>query len=146
MPPQLNILVNVADPTGAYILFLAGGVLVVFECLRPGTVWVGVAGAVLITISLDALANWYWTWYGLSLLGLALCLGFLGVSRRTLTLRSCSGVAFGLGSAVLIDEGGSPGIHPVAATLGMLFAFSCNWLLWIARRVRLAKRTQISDS
>jgi membrane-bound ClpP family serine protease len=139
MPFQLNTLAGV-DPTSAYALFLAGGVLVIFECLRPGTVFAGIGGAVLITISLDALAKWPWTWYGIVLLGLAACFAFLGVRAASAVPRILSALAFGAGSIWLVPP--PTGVHPAAAGAGILLAFICNWLLWIGGRARLAKRSE----
>ena len=129
---------DLGDPTTAYALVLLGGVLVIVECLRPGIVWAGIAGSVLITVSCAWLSQLQWTWYGIALLAVAFFLGLQGLWRRSAVPGIVSALAFGAGSACLIRP--PDRIHPALLAAGVLFAVACNCLIWIAARARLGKR------
>ena len=138
MLEQLSTLATVGDPTTAYSLLLSGGVLVIVECLRPGIVWAGIGGAVLMTISVHALSSGPWTWYGSALLVLAGILAIFGLRTRNPWPRILSALVFGAGSMWLMESPGQ--VHPAVAGAGAVFALVCNWLLWLAGRARMAKR------
>jgi membrane-bound ClpP family serine protease len=137
MTLRTEILTLFADPTNAYVVLLAGGMLVLSEFLRPGRVLPGVAGAVLCTVALHALLQWEWSRPGIVLLVAALLFAISSLASESHVVHLiCAGCWFA-GSMLLLHE--SQGIHGGAALAGGAFAFSCSWLLGIARRARRAK-------
>ena len=51
MTLRTEILQSIDDPTNAYVVLIAGGILLISEFLRPGRVVPGVGGAVLFTVA-----------------------------------------------------------------------------------------------
>lgn len=139
MDVQSHILAAFANPTIAYVVFLTGGMLVVVECLRPRYGLAGVSGAVLVTVASQALAQFRFTPQGTVLLMLSIAITFSSLRGTSYIAPLSSGVAFGIGSAVLLNSGEK--IRPAAAAIGGIFAFICHCLLRFAWRGRIAKLT-----
>jgi membrane-bound serine protease (ClpP class) len=134
---RYEILQILSDPTTAYLVLVSGFALVIIEFLRPGWVVPGVSGAVAITLAFHALVQTNWTSTGGALLLASLLVAFTAVRRSSYVGPALSGGAFFLGSVILVQ--GADNIHPVAALIGGVAAFSCAWLLQIAYRARTAK-------
>lgn len=118
---------------------LAGGVLVILELLRPGRGWAGIPGAVFVTVALYSLGQRPFTWYGLAFLILSLCLVLSSLRGTSYTGPLLSGAMFLAGSTMLLD--GTEKINVAAASIGGIFMFCSHWLLRVAYRARLAKRS-----
>lgn len=93
-----------ADPELAYLLFLAALGLLYFEITHPGATVPGVAGAVLLIISLVAFHKLDVVWGGVGLIGLGV--GFL-IAEAFIPSFGALGVggiiAIGIGSVFLFD-------------------------------------------
>jgi membrane-bound ClpP family serine protease len=142
MTLRTEILTLFADPTNAYVALLAGGMLVLSEFLRPGRVLPGVFGAVLCIVGLHALLQWQWSTSGTALLlGSSIFATSSLAAKYAATHFVCAICCF-LGSLLLVED--PQGIHPVAALAASTFAFTCSWLLGVARHARRAKFSQLS--
>lgn len=126
------------DPTRAYVLFLAGALLVCREFVAPGRVLPGALGAILLAWALYGLLIWPWSWYGSSSIALAAILAILYAASGSRWLPYMAAFAFATGSTLLIVV--SPGIHPVAAVFGGAVMFLACWLLRCAYLARANKR------
>ena len=138
MSLRSDILTALANPTAAYVLLLGGSVLVVVEFLRPGRGWAGIPGAVLVTTALYALSLRPFTWYGLALLGLSICVVLSSLRGRYHLAPLLSASTFLAGSVLLLHS--PERVHIAAASIGGAFTFGCHWLLRIAYAARQAKR------
>jgi membrane-bound serine protease (ClpP class) len=139
MDVQSHILTALANPTVAYVVFLTGGVLIVVECVWPRYGLAGISGAVLVTLALNALAQFRFTTQGTVLLMLSVAITLSSLRGTSYVAPLSSGVTFGLGCALLLNSGAK--IHPAAAAVGGIFAIVYHSLLRTAWRGRIAKLT-----
>lgn len=129
LPLHLQILDLLIDPNLISIMFLAGLALIAFEVAHPGVIIPGVAGGLLVTLSLFGISVLPFTWAGLLLLlaGAALMVAEVNVGHGAL---GATGVlAFAAGAFLLFDndqEGLAVSIPLVVGTaivLGSGFVF-----------------------
>jgi membrane-bound serine protease (ClpP class) len=138
MSVRTEVLAVLEDPTAAFVVFVIGCFFIVAECLRPGRAWPGITGAVFVTVSLDALTRWPWTWYGVVLLSTSLSLIIFSAPGRSNVGPVISALLAVTGSILLVRAG--TGIHPAAAVAGGALSFSTAWLLRLAYGAHKAKR------
>jgi membrane-bound ClpP family serine protease len=137
MTLRTEILTLFADPTNAYVVLIAGGILVTIEFGRPGRILPGVGGAVLIILGLHALAQRQWTIVGETCLLASVLFAIGNVARNSRVGHLLCSASWTVGSILLLPRG--EGIHPAVALAGGAFAWSCSWLLSVAYRARLSK-------
>ena len=133
-----TILANLSDPNRAYVILLGGMLLVFREFLHPGRVLPGLVGALCASGAVYGLSQAGCTWYGLSLIVLAI--GLVGAQFRSESnlLAALSAVVFPVGSWLLVTPPRQ--ISWPAALLGLPFILVANYLVRAAGRARRSKR------
>jgi membrane-bound serine protease (ClpP class) len=132
LPPNVvdRLLMTIAHPTLAYLLFLVGIIGLAFEMTHPGFIAPGVVGALSLLLALFAFSLLPVNYVGLLLILTALGLFVAEVwvtSYGLLTV--CGLVAFVLGSLMLVNAPfhawriGLPTVLPAAALLASLILF-----------------------
>lgn len=132
LPPNAidRLLMTIAHPTIAYVLFLLGVLGLTFELTHPGFVAPGVLGALSLLLALFALSVLPVSWVGLLLIVLAIGLFVAEAWVTSYGLLTIAGlVSFVLGSLMLVGSPfgeprvGLPTVLPAAVVLAGLMLF-----------------------
>ena len=138
MTIRSTILANLSNPNRAYIVLLGGMLLVFREFLHPGRVLPGLVGALFASGAVYGLLEAGCTWYGVSLVAVAVALTAAQFRVESNWLAAVSAAVFALGSWLLVAPPRQ--ISWPAALLGLPFMLVANYLVRAAGRARRGKR------
>ena len=127
------------DPNRAFLVLLGGFVLIYRECLAPGRILPGMAGAVFVIWSAFALFQYPWRWDGLTLLLVGAALVALQAFRNWYWLPGLAGTAclmYGATRLLII-----PSVRPAYAAAAIPFGILSIFLARIAVQARRNKRS-----
>ena len=112
LSPMENVLHQLAHPNFSYLLLLLGIYGLVYELAKPGAVFPGVLGAILLVGVLIALETLEVYWGGIALIALAVLLFIAGIRlpRARVWAAGAGAVLFALGSALLFPGGRIPSL------------------------------------
>jgi membrane-bound serine protease (ClpP class) len=129
------------DPNLAFVLLMLGALGIYIEFSSPGLIAPGVAGGILVIVSLSALAVLPLNWGAAGLLLLAIVLFVLEAKFTSHGVLGVGGaVAMVLGAVLLIDAPPELRIQwPVALSVALPFALITVFLLSLVVRARAAK-------
>lgn len=134
-----TLLAGLSDPNRAFLVLLAGMILVYRECVRPGRILPGVAGAVFVVIAIYALFQHPWSWTGAILLLAGMGFVVLQSVRVWFWLPAIAAAAcLTCGAMQLVIV---PSIRPLFAAAAIPFTALSVWLLRAAVRARKNKRS-----
>jgi membrane-bound serine protease (ClpP class) len=135
------IISSIADPNIGFILLILGALGLYVEFSSPGTIFPGVAGAILALLGLSALSVLPINWVGAALLILALALFVLEAKFTSHGILGVGGtVAMILGAMLLIEAPPEFRIHfATAASVAIPFAIITMFLVSIVVRARRNK-------
>src|SRR4051794_28406660 len=131
------VLAGLQDPNRAFLVLLGGLVLIYRECLAPGRILPGMAGAIFVLSAGFALFQYPWRWEGLALLLLGAALILLQAFRDWLWLPGVAGIACLMYGAVRLLA--IPSIRPVYAAAVIPFGLLTIFLERAAVRARRNK-------
>jgi membrane-bound serine protease (ClpP class) len=135
-----------SDPNIAYLLLTLGLLAILGEVVHPGTVFLGLVGAVLLILGFVGLGNLPFTWGGVLLLGLAAGLfTFELLASGSGLLALAALIAFVAGSLVLYAPApGAPGVAVSPWLIGMMAALMTVFFLYVVRVVRASRKVPIA--
>ncbi|HVF10444.1 MAG TPA: nodulation protein NfeD [Abditibacteriaceae bacterium] len=110
-----RILMALADPNIAYILFTLGSIGLVAELYNPGSIFPGVTGAICLVLAFAAFGSLPINWAGVLLLLIAMALFAAEVASPGIGFFAASGTAaFVLGSLMLFTPFNTPSpVYPI---------------------------------
>ena len=109
--PVQKVLQFLANPTLAFILLAAGGILILFEILIPGGWVAGILGAGLLILAFLGLGSLPVNWIGLVLIGAGLVLFFVELQAPGWGgFGLAGGISFILGGFFLFGDTSVPGL------------------------------------
>jgi membrane-bound serine protease (ClpP class) len=135
------IISSIADPNIGFILLILGALGIYIEFSSPGTIFPGVAGAILVLLGLSALSVLPINWVGVALLVLALALFVLEAKFTSHGVLGVGGtIAMILGAMLLIEAPPEFRIHfATAAAVAIPFALITMFLVSLVIRARRNK-------
>lgn len=135
-----------SDPNVAYLLMTFGLLAILGEVIHPGTVFLGLVGAVLLVLGFVGLGNLPFTWGGVLLLAFAAGLfTFELLASGSGLLAVAALFAFVAGSLILYAP--APGAPSVAVSpwlIGMMAALMTVFFLYVVRIVRTSRKAPIA--
>lgn len=140
-----RVLQFLANPTLAFILLAAGGILILFEILIPGGWVAGVLGAGLLILAFLGLGNLPVNWIGLVLIGAGLVLFFVELQAPGWGgFGLAGGISFILGGFFLFGDTSVPGLpapdvrvgYGVLGVTAAFMAVSLAGLWYFSRKAR----------
>jgi membrane-bound serine protease (ClpP class) len=136
-----SVMAALSDPNLAFILLILGALGIYVEFSAPGLILPGVAGGILVLLSLSALAILPIHWGGAALLILAFALFILEAKFASHGILGTGGaVAMVLGAVLLIDAPPEMRIQwPVAVSVTLPFALITMFLVALVIRARSSK-------
>jgi membrane-bound serine protease (ClpP class) len=135
------IISSIADPNIGFILLILGALGIYVEFSSPGTIFPGVAGAILVLLGLSALSVLPINWVGVALLVLALALFVLEAKFTSHGVLGVGGtIAMILGAMLLIEAPPEFRIHfATAASVAIPFALITMFLVSLVIKARRNK-------
>ena len=139
----------IADPDVAFLLLTIGGLAVVIELFNPGMIIPGVVGAILLILAFLALGSLPVNWAGVSLIALAMVLGFLETQVSGFGVLGVGAViCLVLGGFLLFAQFGdpSPTLSPIAVnpwlivSTAVILGGGLLYLLWSIQKSQRAER------
>ena len=136
-----RIVSSLSDPNLAFVLLIIGALGIYVEFSAPGLILPGVAGGILVLLSLSALAILPIHWGGASLLILALVLFILEAKVTSHGILATGGaVAMMLGAVLLVDAPPEMRIQwPVALAVTLPFSLITVFLVTLVLRAKAGK-------
>ena len=140
-----RVLQFLANPTLAFILLAAGGILILFEILIPGGWVAGILGAGLLILAFLGLGNLPVNWIGLVLIGAGLVLFFVELQAPGWGgFGLAGGISFILGGFFLFGDTSVPGLpapdvrvgYGVLGVTAAFMAVSLAGLWYFSRKAR----------
>lgn len=140
-----RVLQLLANPTLAFILLAAGGILILFEILIPGGWVAGILGAGLLILAFLGLGNLPVNWIGLVLIGAGLVLFFVELQAPGWGgFGLAGGISFILGGFFLFGDTSVPGLpapdvrvgYGVLGVTAAFMAVSLAGLWYFSRKAR----------
>ncbi len=143
-----RIVSSLSDPNLAFVLLIIGALGIYVEFSAPGLILPGVAGGILVLLSLSALAILPIHWGGASLLILALVLFILEAKVTSHGILATGGaVAMMLGAVLLVDAPPEMRIQwPVALAVTLPFSLITVFLVTLVLRAKAGKVVTGSSS
>lgn len=136
-----------ANPDVAFLLFMAGAILLVAEAVNP-TIVGGIAGLVLLALALVGFSSLPVNWWGVAVIALGLILLAAETQITSHGLLTIAGaVAIVVGASLIysvepVPAGGPVVVStPVIVLTGALAALAGFGIAWAARRSRRLKAT-----
>lgn len=146
--PVEQFLKVLATPEIAFLLLVAGGILVVIELINPGVLVPGIFGVIALALAFLGLGNLPVNWIAVGLIGLAMVLFFAELQAPGLGIFGLAGgVSFVLGAFLLFGGISAPeiptpsfrvSIWVIGGASGVLFVMvgSLFWAIATSKKTR----------
>ncbi len=147
---RYHVISFITEPEIVYLLFTGSLFLLFYEITHPGLAVPGVLGAMGLIVSFIGMHKLAFSWGGLLLLILSLCLFLLEAFVAGFGIFGLGGVAsFVLGSFLLFDPSKTGGLDIPYSTIllvSLIFALLMGLVVWLAWSAVVLKKTKsLSD-